>query len=99
MQHFVIELNYLALADRIAQTVAAHRAHMQSGVDQGLILCSGPQTSGDGGIIVARADSLATLEAFFAIDPYQREGLAGYRYIEFKPLRHQPLLADWAAQR
>jgi uncharacterized protein YciI len=95
LKHFVIELTYRVPLSRIEESSAAHRTYIQAGVDQGLILCAGPRVPREGGIILARADSQATLEAFFAADPYLREGLAEYRYLEFLPLRHQAALADW----
>lgn len=96
MQHFVIESTYLAPQERVQQTAPAHRVYLQTAIDQGLILCAGPKEPWGGGLIIARADSQATLEAFFASDPYVREGLAEYRYTQFKPLRYAPEVADWA---
>ena len=95
MQHFVVEVIYRAPLARIEESSAAHRIYVQSGIDQGLILCAGPRVPREGGIILARADSQATLEAFFAADPYFREGLADYRYVQFQPLRHQAALIEW----
>lgn len=98
MKHYVIELTYRVPLERLDQSTPAHRSHIQTGVDQGLILCSGPRVPREGGIIIGRADSQASLEAFFALDPYLREGLADYRYLEFQPLRYQAMLAGWAGQ-
>lgn len=96
MQFFLIELDYRAPLARVQESSSAHRAHLQSGIDQGLILCAGPRVPRDGGFVIARADTQATLEAFFALDPYLREGLAEYRYRQFEPLRFNALLTDWA---
>ncbi|GAC1629070.1 MAG: YciI family protein [Nevskia sp.] len=95
MQHFLIEVNYLVPLERIQQSSAAHRVYILSGIDQGLILCAGPRQPREGGFVLARADSQATLEHFFASDPYLREGLAEYRYRAFAPLYYQSALADW----
>lgn len=96
MQHFMIEVSYRVPLERVLESAPAHRAHIRSGIDQGLILCAGPQVPRTGGLIVARADSQATLEDFFAVDPYVREGLADYRYLRFEPLYHDAAVADWA---
>lgn len=96
MKHFIVDLTYRVPLPRIEESSAAHRTYIQAGIDRGLILCAGPRVPRDGGVIVARADSLATLEAFFALDPYLSEGLAEYRYMEFQPLRHVAELAGWA---
>jgi uncharacterized protein YciI len=95
MPHYVVEITYRVPLPRIEQTVAAHRAHLQTGYDSGLLLSSGPQQPRVGGILIARATGRAELEAFIAQDPYQLEGLADYRLIEFQPVKHQPWAAEW----
>ncbi len=95
MLHYVIEITYRVPMSRIDETFAAHRAHLQTGYDSGLMLASGPQQPRVGGILIARATSRAELEAFIARDPYQLQGLADYRLIEFQPVKHQPWAAQW----
>ena len=95
MPHYVIEITYRVPMSRIEQTVAAHRAHLQTGYDSGLMLASGPQQPRVGGILIARASSRAELEAFIAQDPYRLEELADYRLIEFQPVKHQPWATQW----
>lgn len=97
MKHFVVEVTYIVPIEEIDARLAAHRAFLQTGYDQGLLLMSGPQQPRTGGIIVARAESLAALQAFFANDPYQQAGVAAYRWLEFEPVKHQALVADWVA--
>jgi uncharacterized protein YciI len=96
MKFFIVDIDYRVPLERIEQSSPAHRNYLQSGIDAGLILFAGPCTPRTGGVVVARADSLETIEGFFANDPYLREQLADYRYREFLPLRHQPLLTGWA---
>lgn len=95
MKHFLLESTYLVPTEQLLAVRPAHRSYMQVGIDHGLVLFAGPQASGVGGLILARADSQATVEDFFASDPYVREGFARYRYVEFTPVLHAPLLADW----
>ncbi len=95
MKHFVVEITYRVPADELKDVVGAHRAYLQTGIDHGIVLCSGPQASRLGGIVLLRADAAERVEEFFALDPYQRDGLADYRIIEFSPLKFQPALADW----
>jgi uncharacterized protein YciI len=95
MPHYLVEITYLAPLPRIDETLPAHRAHLQTGYDQGLLLCSGPQLPRTGGIVLARAPDRQTLEAFIARDPYSVEGLAQYRLVEFQPVKHQPWAAPW----
>lgn len=95
MHHYIVEIIYRAPMERIEQTVAAHRQYLQTGFDSGVLLCSGPQLPRSGGILVARATSREELERFIANDPYKLEQVADYRVIEFQPLMHQALVAEW----
>ncbi len=96
MKHFVIDLHYIVPMDRIEAAVQEHRAFLQTGYDQGLLLCSGPKTPRTGGVIIARAPSLAHLQAFCSEDPFLKQGLAEYRYTEFTPVKRQHFLEGWA---
>ena len=95
MKHFIVEDVYTAPLEQIEAAVAEHRRFLQSGYQRGWLLCSGPQVPRQGGVIVARAPSLADIQRFFADDPFQKKGLATYRFIEFEPLTRQPFLEDW----
>ncbi|MBA4286286.1 MAG: hypothetical protein C0434_12215 [Xanthomonadaceae bacterium] len=98
MKHFLVESTYLVPPAALEAVRGAHRVYLQAGIDQGIVLCAGPQASGIGGVVLVRGDSQATIETFFASDPFVREGCATYRYVEFKPVLHAPLLADWTGQ-
>lgn len=95
MKHFIVEVTYTKPFEQVEPTLAEHRSFLQIGYDKGWLLCSGPQSPRIGGMIVARAPSQEELQQYFAEDPYQKKGLAVYRFIEFEPVKHQPLLADW----
>lgn len=95
MPHFVIEITYKRPYEEIAPVVPEHRAFLQQGYDQGLLLMSGPMNPRTGGIVIARADALENLQAFFSRDPYAQRGFADYRFIEFEPVKYQPFLASW----
>ena len=99
MKHFVVELTYIAPLSAIDAVLAEHRAFLQAGYDQGLLLCSGPQEPRTGAILVARAPSRDDLKAFFRADPFQSRNLAKYRFVEFTPVKHQGWLEDWVAGR
>ncbi len=96
MKHFIVELTYTVPVEQIGDTVTEHRSHLQIGFDRGWLLATGPKVPRTGGIIIARAPSLEELQAFFADDPYQKQNLATYRFVEFDPTRRQPFLDDWA---
>jgi uncharacterized protein YciI len=95
MPHYVVEITYRAPLARIDETLAAHRAHLQTGYERGLLLASGPQQPRSGGILLARAPTRQALEDFIAADPYRVQSLAEFRLIEFQPVKHQAWAADW----
>ena len=95
MKHFIVEITYLVAAEQLAEIVTEHRAFLQTGYDAGRLLFSGPQTPRVGGIVVARAESLEEIQQFFKDDPYQKKGVASYRFIEFSPVKFQPFMESW----
>jgi uncharacterized protein YciI len=95
---FCIEVTYRIPVEELGERVALHRAYLQIGYDQGWLLMSGPQNPKTGGMIIARAPSREAIVDFFSRDPYQVNGLADYRFVEFEPVKHQDLLKDWISQ-
>lgn len=95
MQHFIVEITYTVPFPEIEKVVPAHRAFLQGGYDRQLLLFSGPQSPKVGGVVVARAESLEAIQTFFADDPYRLANVASYRFVEFTPVKFQPLVADW----
>jgi uncharacterized protein YciI len=97
MKHFIVEARYLVPFERIQETIPAHRIFLQKGYDAGLFLCSGPKDPPTGGFLVARAESQADLEAFFAAEPFHVAGLAAFSFTEFQPVKRQEWLEHWFA--
>ncbi|HNJ06214.1 MAG TPA: YciI family protein [Leptospiraceae bacterium] len=95
MKHFVVEITYTAPLARIDELLASHREFLARGYLEEMLLMSGPQTPRTGGIVLARAASKEDLEAFFANDPYKKDGAANYRFIEFTPVKHQSFMNMW----
>jgi uncharacterized protein YciI len=94
---FVIETTYRVPAEALGERVAEHRAFLQTGYDRGWLLLSGPQVPRTGGMIIARAPSREELVDFFARDPYQANGLASYRFVEFEPVKRAVWMENWVA--
>ncbi|MGE5499296.1 MAG: YciI family protein [Syntrophothermus sp.] len=96
MRHFVCEIVYKAPLEKIQETTDEHRAFLRQGYEKGLILISGPQVPRLGGIVIARGESMESMDEFFKNDPYQKKGLAEYKFIEFSPKNFQDFLKEWA---
>jgi uncharacterized protein YciI len=95
VRHFVVEIIYTRPFDEVAAVIDEHRAYLQTGYQRGLLLISGPQEPRVGGILVMRADLLATVQSFCDGDPYALKGVAKHRIIEFLPKSHIPELDTW----
>ncbi len=97
MKHFLLEGEHLVpFEQRAPELIAAHRAFLQRGYDRGDFLFSGPTIPPRGGFLVARAESLAQLQAMLAEEPYVRAKVMRFsRITEFDPVQHQPVLQDW----
>lgn len=48
--------------------------------------------------MLARAESLAALQAFFAQDPFHTEKLASFTFSEFNPVKRQGWAEAWFAE-
>ena len=97
MKHFIVEITYLVPAAELGDTVAEHRAFLQTGYDLGWLLLSGPRNPKTGGMVVARAPELEALQQFFAQDPYLLKNLARHTYVEFDPVKRQSFMENWVA--
>jgi uncharacterized protein YciI len=95
MKHFLVEITYTTSAEVRELVLPSHRAFLQTGYDKGWLLMSGPQSPKVGGIVVARAPSMEVLQAFFADDPYRLKNVATHRFVEFEPVKRQPLVEGW----
>lgn len=95
MKHFLVEITYTAPLKVIDAVLPLHRAFLQAGYERGLLLCSGPTQPRTGGVALARAESEGVLREYFAADPYQQQGVATYRFVEFNPVKFQLLLQGW----
>ena len=97
MRHFLLEGEHLVpFEQRAPELVQAHRAFLQRGYETGDFLFSGPTIPPKGGILAARAPSLARLQEMLAGEPYVRAKVMRFaRTTEFDPVQHQPILASW----
>lgn len=95
MKHFVVEIIYKAPIEKINEIRDRHRAFLDTGYKQGVILMSGPQVPRTGGIIIARGNSMEEIDSFFSNDPYRKEKAAEYRFIEFTPVHYQDIIKEW----
>ncbi|WP_035605290.1 YciI family protein [Edwardsiella tarda] len=72
---------------RIHIALAAHIDWLNQGDDQGVFLSSGRRIPRNGGVILARSESLEALQARLQRDPFQQHGLARCDIIPFEASR------------
>lgn len=95
MKHFIIEITYKVSFEELQEILPAHRAFLDEGYSEGLLLMSGPQNPKTGGIVVARANDEKEIKEYFSNDPYHTKGVAEHRFIEFTPVKYNELIKFW----
>ena len=97
MRYFLLEGEHLVpFEERAPELIAAHRAFLQQGYDQGRFLLSGPSVPPKGGVLIARAESLDELNDYLADEPFCKAKVMRFAKVtEFDPVQHQPILSEW----
>ncbi len=92
---FVILLHYLKPLSEVDRYVAEHRAFLERHYATGNFLLSGRQQPRSGGVIIARGETRAQIEAIVREDPFNREQIARYEIVEFVPSLTDARLAEF----
>lgn len=64
--------------------IPMHEKHIASGIESGMVLFAGPKTDEGGGLLIARAETRAELDAFLDSDPFVTYALASFEVKEFR---------------
>jgi len=81
--------------EEFSQKLQEHQAFVKKGVEEGYILCGGPNLAGGGGFLIARAESREEMEKFLETDPFVIQKIQRYEFSEFLPDQHNPCLNEW----
>lgn len=73
----------------------AHKEFIMRGINAGSVLCAGPKKSGNGGFIIAKAETRAALEDYISTDPYFQKGILHFDITEFMPYDYPAYLGQW----
>jgi uncharacterized protein YciI len=95
MKHFIIKLDYKVPIEEIDTLLMMHRKYLDLGYERRILLCSGPQNPRDGGILIARAETLEAMKDFCEQDPFAQNGFASYQFTEFIPVKYQKDFESW----
>ncbi|MCC4797626.1 hypothetical protein BCT30_05675 [Enterovibrio norvegicus] len=82
---FVVSLTYTVALSEVDQYIDAHIAYLEKQYAEGHFLASGRKVPRTGGIILARANDRAHLDAILCEDPFYQAGVADYDIMEFEP--------------
>ena len=82
---FVVSLTYTVALSEVDQYIDAHIAYLEKQYAEGYFLASGRKVPRTGGIILARANDRAHLDAILRKDPFYQAGVADYDIMEFEP--------------
>ena len=91
---FVIDLDYTVPFEQIEPLLGPHMAFVAQAYQQGHFLLSGPKEPRTGGIVLAQAPNLETLQALLAQDPFITENVVQLTISSFQPSNMAPALRD-----
>jgi len=94
---FIVLLHYIKPASEVDRLVDEHRQFLARYYASGHFLMSGPQEPREGGVILAQARDKAEIEAIMRQDPFHRETIAEYKFVEFIPKFTAAGLAQYKA--
>ena len=91
---YIVILTYIKPLDEIDAAIPAHVEWLKKGYAEGIFLASGRRIPRNGGVILAKCESLASLEERLREDPFQKLKLATVEIIPFEPSMKTELLEN-----
>ena len=82
---FIAILTYRKPLSEVDKFLAAHREYLTKHYAAGDFIASGPQTPRVGGVIMMKAENRAIVDSIIAQDPFNINGIADYKIVEFTP--------------
>ncbi len=82
---FIAILTYKKTLEEVDRFLQAHREYLTEHYAAGDFIASGPQNPRVGGVIMIKAKDRATVNTIIEKDPFNINGIADYRIVEFNP--------------
>ena len=95
MKHVIITLTYTMPMEEIDKFLIEHRAFLDLGYEKGMLLASGPQNPREGGIVLARGETIEEIKEFCKNDPFYQNKCAEYKFTEYIPVKYQKEFKSW----
>ena len=89
---YIVILTYITPLEEVGAAIPAHVEWLKKGYAEGIFLASGRRISRTGGVILAKCESLVSLEERLREDPFQALKLATAEIIPFEPSMKTDLL-------
>ncbi|KLG17871.1 hypothetical protein YA52_15860 [Enterobacter roggenkampii] len=90
----MVILTYIKPLEEIDAVIPAHVEWLKKGYADGIFLASGRRIPRTGGVILAKCESLVSLEERLREDPFQKLKLATVEIIPFEPSMKTDLLGN-----
>lgn len=87
---FVVSLTYKKPIAEVELHLAAHIGYLEECYAKGIFIASGRKVPRSGGIILAKAETRAALDAILQQDPFYFEEVADFEVTEFVPTKTAP---------
>ncbi|HEF0061633.1 MULTISPECIES: YciI family protein [Citrobacter] len=81
---YVVVLTYVKPLEEVDAQIPAHVEWLKKGYADGVFLASGRRVPRNGGVILAKCDSLESLEERLSQDPFQKLNIAKVDIIPFE---------------
>ncbi|MGC6203889.1 YciI family protein [Citrobacter werkmanii] len=89
---YVVVLTYIKSLEEVDTQIPAHVEWLKKGYPDGVFLASGRRIPRNGGIILAKCDSLESLEERLSQDPFQKLNIATTEIFPFEASMRTNLL-------
>lgn len=91
---YIVILTYIKPLEEVDAAIPAHVEWLKKGYAEGIFLASGRRIPRNGGVILAKCESLTSLEECLREDPFQTLKLATVEIIPFEPSMKTELLEN-----
>lgn len=91
---YVVVLTYIKPLEEVDSQIPAHVEWLKKGYSDGVFLASGKRIPRNGGVILAKCDSIESLEERLSQDPFQKLNIATAEIIPFEASMKAQLLQN-----
>ncbi|MCF6689264.1 YciI family protein [Raoultella terrigena] len=91
---YVVVLTYIKPLEEVDSHISEHVEWLKQGYSDGVFLASGRRIPRNGGVILAKSDSIESLKARLSQDPFQKLKIANADIIPFDSSMSAPLLEN-----